>query len=148
MSLFDVMPSVPIDNDLPVALSIGLPVGLGIYLAWMNRDWSTTTKTTGFAAAISGALIGAWLGFNVISGLPAIVTAIVGAAVGANLILLALAIAWDRSNRSRFLAGDGPSAPIQVTDEYAQQEPQPAAVDSALSAPNDDMRSDRHEPSV
>ena len=111
-----------------VALSIGLPVGLGIYLAWVHRDWSTKTKTTGLAAAISGALIGAWLGFNATSGFLAIATAIIGAAVGANLILLALDISWDRSNRSRFPAGGGPSAPTQVTDD-AEQEPQPAAVD-------------------
>ena len=27
------MPSVPVDDELLVALSVGLPVGLGIYLA-------------------------------------------------------------------------------------------------------------------
>ena len=51
-----------------------------------------------------------------------------GAAVGANLILLALDISWDRSKRSRFLAGGGLSAPTQGTDE-AEQELQPVAVD-------------------
>jgi pimeloyl-ACP methyl ester carboxylesterase len=122
------MPSIPIDNELVVALSVGLPVGLGIFLAWVHRDWSAKTKTIGLAAAISGALIGAWLGFNATSGLLAIATAIVGAAVGANLILLALDIAWDRSKRSRFIAGGGPSAPTQGTDE-AEQELQPVAVD-------------------
>ena len=111
------MPSIPIDNDLLVALAVGVPVGLGIYLAWVHRDWSAKTKTTGFAAAIGGALIGAWLGFNATSAFLAIATAIIGAAVGANLILLALDITWDRSNRSRFPAGAGPSAPTQVTDE-------------------------------
>ena len=120
-------PSIPIDNDLVVALSVGLPVGLGIYLAWVHRDWSAKTKTTGLAA-ISGALIGAWLGFNATGGLLAIATAIVGAAVGANLILLALDISWDRSKRSRLIAGGGPSAPTQGTD-HAEQELQPAAVD-------------------
>ena len=122
------MPSIPIDNDIVVALSVGLPVGLGIYLAWAHRDWSTKTKTTGFAAAISGALIGAWLGFNATSGFLAIAIAIVGAAVGANLILLALDISWDRSNRSRVISEGGPSAPTQATDD-AEQELQPAAVD-------------------
>ena len=121
-------PSIPIDSDLVVALSIGLPVGLGTYLAWVHRDWSTKTKTTGFAAAISGALIGAWLGFNATSGFLAIAIAIVGAAVGANLILLALDISWDRSNRSRVISEGGPSAPTQATDD-AEQELQPAAVD-------------------
>jgi hypothetical protein len=126
--LLATMPSVPIDDALPVVLSIGVPVGLGILLAWVHRDWSTKTKITGVAAAIGGGLIGAWLGFNATSGLLAIATAIVGAAVGANLILLALDIAWDRSNRSRFVAGGVPSAPIPVSGEYAQLDAQPEAV--------------------
>ena len=41
------LPSVPIDDDLVVALSIGLPVGLGIYLAWVHRDWSAQNKGVG-----------------------------------------------------------------------------------------------------
>jgi hypothetical protein len=123
------MPSIPIDNDLVVALAVGVPVGLGISLAWAHRDWSTKTKTTGLAAAIGGALIGAWLGFNATSAFLAIATAIIGAAVGANLILLALDISWDRSNHSRYPAGAGPSAPTHVTDEPARQEPRPAAID-------------------
>ena len=122
------MPSVPIDGQLPVILFTGLPIGLGIYLAWVHRDWSTKTKITGVAAAIGGGLIGAWLGFNATSGLLAIATAIVGAAAGANLILLALDIAWDRSNRSRCVVGGVPSAPIPVSGEYAQQAAQPEAV--------------------
>jgi pimeloyl-ACP methyl ester carboxylesterase len=121
------MPSIPIDNDLVVALSIGMPVGLGIYLAWVHRDWSSQSKGIGLAAAISGALIGAWLGFNATSGFLAIATAIIGAAGGANLILLAFDITWDRSNRSRLPAGGGLSAPTQGTD--AEQEPQAAATD-------------------
>jgi hypothetical protein len=122
------MPSVPIEGQLPVVLFTGLPIGLGIYLAWVNRDWSAKTKTTGVAAAIGGGLIGAWLGFNTTSGFLAIATAIVGATVGANLILLVLDITWDRSNRSRLLAGGVPSAAIPVSGEYAQQDPQPEAV--------------------
>ena len=70
----------------------------------MNRDWSAKTKATGFAAAAGGALVGAWLGFNVTTGLFALITTIVGAAVGANLTLLALDIAWDRQERDRFAA--------------------------------------------
>jgi hypothetical protein len=125
------MRSVPIDDDLPVALSCGLPVGLGIFLAWVHRDWSTKTKTTGVAAAIGGGLIGAWLGFNAASGLPAIATAILGAAVGANLILLAVDITWDRSNHRRFAVRGEPSAPTHVSGADAQPESQPAAVEGA-----------------
>jgi hypothetical protein len=113
------LPSVPIDDALPVALSGGLPVSLGICLAWVNRDWAAKIKTTGFAAAISGGLIGAWLGFNATSGPLALATAIIGAAVSANLILLILDISWDRSHRSRFLVGAETSAPTYLIHEDA-----------------------------
>ncbi len=99
--------TVPINDELLAAFSVGLPIGLGIYFAWTNRDWSAQTKSTGVAAAAGGALVGAWLGFNVTSaafGLLAPLLAIVGAAVGGNLLLLALDIAWDRQVRDRFAA--------------------------------------------
>jgi pimeloyl-ACP methyl ester carboxylesterase len=89
-------------NELVTALSVGLPIGLGVYLAWVNRE-SSTPANTGFAAAAAGALIGAWLGFNVTSagfGFLAPFVAIVGATVGANLALLALDIVWDRQARA------------------------------------------------
>src|SRR5207249_9471309 len=97
------MPGVPLDDALLATLPVGVPIGLGIYFAWVNRDWSATTKTTGFAAAAGGALVGAWLGFNVTTGLFALISAIVGAVAGANLTLLALDIAWDRQQRDRFV---------------------------------------------
>jgi pimeloyl-ACP methyl ester carboxylesterase len=99
------IPTVPITDELLVGLSVGLPIGLGIYLAWVDSGWSAKTKTIGFAAAAAGALIGARLGFNVTSagfGLFAPLLAIVGAAVGGNLTVLALDIAWDRQARDRF----------------------------------------------
>jgi pimeloyl-ACP methyl ester carboxylesterase len=95
------LPGVPLDDELITAASIGLPIGLGTYFAWVNRDWSATTRSTGLAAAAAGALIGAWLGFNATEGIAAVITTLIGAAVGANLILLALDIAWDRQNRRR-----------------------------------------------
>jgi pimeloyl-ACP methyl ester carboxylesterase len=98
------LPTVPLDDELLAALSVGLPIGLDIYFAWVNPEWAANTKATGFAAAAGGALVGSWLGFNAIEGLFALITAIVGAAVGANLILLALDIAWDRQVRDRFPA--------------------------------------------
>jgi hypothetical protein len=97
------MPAVPLDDELLAAVSVGAPIGLGIYFAWVKRDWSAATKTTGFAAAAAGALVGAWLGFNATEGLPALLTTIVGAAAGGNLTLLALDIAWDRQVRIRFV---------------------------------------------
>jgi hypothetical protein len=98
------MPGVPLDDELLAALSVGVPIGLGIYFAWVNSDWSAKTKTTGFAAAAAGALVGAWLGFNATTDLLALVTAIFGAVVGGNLTLLALDIAWDRQAHDRFAA--------------------------------------------
>jgi len=96
------MPGVPLDDELLAALSTGAPIGLGIYLAWVNRDWSTGTRAIGFSAAVAGALVGAWLGFNAIDGIVAVLTAIVGATAGGNLTLLSLDLAWDRQARDRF----------------------------------------------
>jgi hypothetical protein len=78
-----------------------VPISLGIYLAWVNRDRQSNANTIGVAAAAGGGLVGAWLGFNATSGLLSLITAIVGATVGANLILLALDISWDRQARDR-----------------------------------------------
>jgi hypothetical protein len=98
------MPGVPLDSELLAAFSVGTPIGLGLYFAWVNRAWDAQTKITGFAAGLGGALIAAWLGFHATVGLLALVTAILGAAAGGNLTLLALDIAWDRQVRDRFPA--------------------------------------------
>lgn len=99
MVVMTTMPAVPLDDEVLAGLSVGLPIGLGIYWAWVHRDWSTQTKTVGFSAAGGGALVGGWLGFNWITGLFAVLTTIVGATVGGNLTLLALDISRDRSVR-------------------------------------------------
>ncbi len=62
------MPGVPLDDALLAALSVGMPIGLGVYLAWVNRDWPPRRRPTGFAAAVGGALVGGWLGFNAAEG--------------------------------------------------------------------------------
>ena len=103
---------VALTDELVVALSVALPIGLGVSLAWANRDSATPTNT-GFAAAAGGALIGAWLGFNVTSagfGYLAPFVAVVGATVGANLALLGLDIVWDRQARDRLAATDAREA--------------------------------------
>jgi pimeloyl-ACP methyl ester carboxylesterase len=97
------MPGTPLDDELLAALSVGLPVGLGIYFAWVNRDWTAVTKATGLAAAVAAGLVGAWLGFLATADLLALLTAIVGASVGANLALLFLDAAWNRQVRDRFV---------------------------------------------
>ena len=91
------MPGVPLDDELLAALSVGMPIGLGVYFAWVNRDWSAATKTAGFVAAVGGALVGAWLGFNADGGLLALITAIVGATAGANLLLIVLGMTSEPS---------------------------------------------------
>jgi MFS family permease len=82
-------PTVPLDDATLAVLSIGVPIGLGIYLAWVDRD---RRKRFGLAWAMAGALAGALLGFHAGTGLLALVTAILGATLGANLIVLALDI--------------------------------------------------------
>jgi hypothetical protein len=94
-------PTVLLDSMLLAVLFIGVPVGLGIYLAWVNRH--STPRGRGFAGALAGGLLGAWLGFLAASGLLAVVTTIVGAAAGANLVLLLLDISWSRHVRDRSL---------------------------------------------
>jgi hypothetical protein len=71
-------------------LSIGVPVGLGVYLAWVDR--SSSAAKVGFCASLLGALLGAGLGFQAGNGLLAVVTTIAGAGVGANLLLLGVDI--------------------------------------------------------
>jgi pimeloyl-ACP methyl ester carboxylesterase len=90
------LPTVPLDSELLAVLSIGVPVGLGVYLGWLDTGRAGQAKAIGLAGALAGALVGAWFGFNVLSGLFAVVTTIVGAAAVANLALVVLDIAWDR----------------------------------------------------
>jgi hypothetical protein len=98
------MPGVALDDRLLAAISVGLPIALGLYFAWVNRDWSARVKTAGLAVAVAGALVGAWLGFNATEGLLALLTTILGAVVGGNLALLVLDITWDRQARVPFAA--------------------------------------------
>jgi pimeloyl-ACP methyl ester carboxylesterase len=91
------MPGTPLDDQWLATLSVGLPVALGIYYAWLNRDSPARTRLTGFVAAVVGGLVGAWLGFHAGADLLALVTAIVGAVAGANLALILLDISRARS---------------------------------------------------
>jgi hypothetical protein len=89
------METTPIDSPLLAVLSIGVPVGLGVYWAWV----SVPTRGLGFLVAMAGALAGAWLGFHAGTDLLALITAIVGSIVGANLTLIARDIWADRQAR-------------------------------------------------
>jgi pimeloyl-ACP methyl ester carboxylesterase len=99
------MPGVPIDDELLVALSVGLPVGLGIYLAWVHRDWTAQSKGLGLAASVAGALVGGWLGFHATGGLMALMTAILGAVAGGNLVLILLDMVRAGSADDRVASG-------------------------------------------
>ena len=87
------LPTVPLDSELMAVLSIGTPIGLGTYWAWVHRDRPARATTIGIWVALTGALVGALLGFNATAVLMAVITTIVGAAVGANLGLIALDVA-------------------------------------------------------
>jgi pimeloyl-ACP methyl ester carboxylesterase len=100
------MPSVPLDHELLAMLSIGVPVGLGIYLAWVPRDRSAGSTGVGAVAALAGAAAGAYLGFHATTDLLALVTAVVGAVAGANLTLILLDMA-----RARSVADPAPATP-------------------------------------
>jgi uncharacterized membrane protein YfcA len=97
------LPRTPLDDPWLATISVGLPVALGIYYAWLNRDWRARTRLTGFVGAVVGGLVGAWLGFHAGADLLALVTAIVGAAVAANLSLIVLDIARGQSVPDRFV---------------------------------------------
>src|ERR1700690_3267300 len=70
------LPTVPLDSELMAVLSIGTPIGLGTYWAWVNRDRPARATTIGFWVALTGALVGALLGFNATAGLMAVITTI------------------------------------------------------------------------
>jgi pimeloyl-ACP methyl ester carboxylesterase len=106
------MPGVPLDSELLSVLAVGVPVGLGIYWAWLHRDSSAKARSTGFVAATVGAMAGAWLGFHAAADLLALLTAIAGAVVGANLTLILLDIARERSARARRAAAHAPGGAL------------------------------------
>ena len=75
-------------------------IALGLYLAWIHRDWDRATKSLGLLAVTAGALLGGWLGFTAVSGLFAVVTTTIGAAAGGNLALIAVSLVRERSARA------------------------------------------------
>ncbi|MEZ4503795.1 MAG: alpha/beta fold hydrolase [Dehalococcoidia bacterium] len=97
------MPGVPLDDGGLALWSVGMPVGLGVFLAWVGRGSSRETLLAGGAAAVGGALAGTWLGFHAVEGLLALLTSIVGATAGANLALIALDVGreWQERERAR-----------------------------------------------
>ena len=106
-----IWPALSLSSELLGILAISVPIALGLYLAWIHRDWDRATKSLGLLAAIAGALLGGWLGFTVVSGLFAIVTTTIGAAAGGNLALIAVSLVRERSARG---LGNDPAATYAV----------------------------------
>ena len=100
------LPGVALTSELLAVLAVGVPIGLGIYLAWVRRERPFQSKAVGLFAAAAGALAGAWLGFNATTDMVAVLTAIVGAMAGANLALILLDM-WTARARE-------PVAPVPV----------------------------------
>jgi RND superfamily putative drug exporter len=82
-------PGVPLDDAALAIFSVGVPIGLGIHLAALDR---TRPHRWRFSIVLLGALVGAWIGFQAGSGLLALITTIVGAALGGNLAAIVLDI--------------------------------------------------------
>jgi hypothetical protein len=107
-----VLPSVPVDAELLIVVSMAAPVALASYWAWCDPD-RAASRTAGLAAAAGGALIGAWLGFMSASALLAVVTTLAGAVAGANLTLIVRDIAADTRRRATEpAAGERPRAAV------------------------------------
>jgi hypothetical protein len=90
-------PSVPIDEQSLIVISMAAPVAMASYFAWRGP----ATNTAGLAAAVAGAMIGAWLGFTSATGMLAVLTTAVGAVAGTNLALIACDIAAETRRRRR-----------------------------------------------
>ena len=93
--------SVPLDGKLIGLASTVPPMALGIYWGWARPERPGRTKLAGLAAAAGGALVGAWLGFEVADGLLALLTTLAGATAGANLALIALDVRLALAARGR-----------------------------------------------
>jgi pimeloyl-ACP methyl ester carboxylesterase len=110
------LPGAATDDQLLVVLSTSLPIGVAIYFASVQREWSPQTRTVGFAAALGGALVGGWLGFNTTLVPVALGTAVVGAVTAANLLLILLEIfrEWPFGHHLDRFAAANPKTPPEV----------------------------------
>ena len=104
-------PAMSLASELLRILAPSGLIALGLYLAWIHRDWDRATKSLGLLAVTAGALLGGWLGFTATSGLFALVTTTIGAAAGGNLALIAVSLVRERSARGH---GNDPAATCAV----------------------------------
>jgi hypothetical protein len=82
-------PAVPLDSLALAVASIGVPVGLGVH--WASIDRSSAVRGRALLV-LAGAVAGAFAGYHASTGLLAVVTTIVGAALGANVVAIVLDI--------------------------------------------------------
>jgi len=80
-------------------LSIGLPIGLCVALAWMRRDRPSEQGRAGLGLAVAGGVVGAWLGYHAGADLLAAITAIIGAGALSNAALVAIDIRGASASR-------------------------------------------------
>ena len=93
-------PATPLDSAPVAVFSMGLAIGVGLYLAWADRRVEVNDRRLGLAAAVGGALIGAWLSFSAVPGLVAVIATILGAALAGNLALIVLDIVSGRNDET------------------------------------------------
>lgn len=85
--MWTVWPRLFVGDAMLAVPSITLAVGIGTWLAWIRPD---RPRRLGLLAALTGAFLGAALGFGAATDLASLLTTIAGAAATANLALLAL----------------------------------------------------------
>lgn len=139
------LPSVPVDNELLTVGSIAVPVGLGVYWAWVHQDWSARTKRIGLAVAAPSALTGAWLGFNATEDFLSVITTIVGATIAVNLAIIIL----DVSNTRRATTRPSPSSPPGPAGRHdSSTEAAPAAGPDRTPANTVSSAAGEHQPGM
>jgi pimeloyl-ACP methyl ester carboxylesterase len=107
-------PSRPLVDPL-LAVSVAVPIWLGVYAGWVRTDTPKAMRAKGIGAAGVGAVVGAALDFHVTSGFMALITTIIGAAVVSNLSLLVLDI-WTERAASRGTAAPAVDLAVDLAE--------------------------------
>ena len=108
------MPGLPRDDALLPAASVGLPLGLGVYLAWVSGDWWLRTEIIGLSLAVAGPLLRGWLGFRSTERFVALIITMAAAIVGANLLLLAFDMTPASQRTGRAVEGNRRVRPVAL----------------------------------
>jgi hypothetical protein len=78
---------VAIDDRSLVLIAVAPPVAAATYCGWLDRRRPRASRRLGLGAALTGAIIGAWLGYGAVELAP--LSAVVGAVAASNLALIA-----------------------------------------------------------